>query len=171
MSDLLSKLKLGTNNTKLINWPGTETKVLLRILSQQDFQTASIDTERIFKAYKSDLNLMNGTTYAEEENTQILFLALRDPANVSEPIAPSITEFRKSLSTNEKRLLFEEYASFDAECNPSPGNLSDEEFDRLVVSLKKKPEETLTSLLSLSIAKKLLLILAKAPMNLPADNS
>jgi hypothetical protein len=171
MSNFLQKLKLGTNNVKMIDWPGTDTKVTLRILSQQQLQEALFDSERLFKVSKIETNLMTAQAYQEEESTQILYRSLRDPINLDEPIAPNITEFRKALTVNEKKILIDEYRSFDAECNPSPDNLSEEDFDRLVADLKKKPEETVSNILSLSIAKRLLLITASAPMRLPKVNS
>jgi hypothetical protein len=171
MSDLLQKLKLGTSNVKMINWPGTETQIAMRILSQQQLQEAAFDTERLFKSSKIDTNLMTAQVYQEEETTQILYRSLRDPANMEEPIAPTITDFRKALTVNEKKAIIDEYSEFDAECNPSPGNLSSEEFDRLTQDLKKKPEETISSITSLSIAKRLLLIMASPAMILPSVNS
>ena len=171
MSDLLQKLKLGTSNVKLINWPGTETQIALRILSQAQLQEASFDTERVFKNAKIETNLMTAQIYQEEETNQILYRALRDPANLEEPIAPTIAEFKKALTVNEKKILIEEYSGFDSECNPSPGNLSSEEFDRLTQELKKKPEATLQNITSLPIAKKLLLFMASPAVILPTVSS
>ncbi len=44
----LDKIKSGVDNRREITWPGTENKVLLRILSRQQLQTATFDAERRF---------------------------------------------------------------------------------------------------------------------------
>ena len=167
MSDLLAKLKLGTDNNKLIDFPGTTTKVVLRILSQADLQSATFATERLFKQEKIDVNIVTGNEWDNEKATQILYMALRDPENMDEPIAKSISEFRRALSKETKDALIDEYLAFEKDCSPSPGNLSDEEFDRVVTEVKKKPEAILGKSFSTSMLKKLITFLASPPVNLP----
>jgi len=168
MSDLLQKIKLGGNNFKLIKWPGTDVDVALHVLSEHELQESLFETENIFKA-AGILNphMMNANGYTGEEHTQILFRALRDPSHREEPIAKNITEFRKALTASVKIALLEEYAAFDSEMNPSPSNLSSDEFDRLVTSLKKKPEQTLENISSMSLLKKLMLTMVSDPTILP----
>jgi hypothetical protein len=167
MSDLLQRLKLGSDNVKLIDWPGTDKKVALKILSQQDTQLAAFDTERIFKSNKIEISMVTAEEYESEKSTQILYRALRDPEKLSEAIAGTITEFRSLLSREEKKLLIDQYLAFESECSPSPDNLSNEEFDRLVESVKKKVEQTLGSVSNIGTLKRLITTLVSQLSSLP----
>jgi hypothetical protein len=156
MSDLLSKIKAGTDNVKLLDWPGSSQKVALRILSQRDFQDAIFSTERHFKAEKIEVNMVTAEEYDSEKATQILYRALRDPEHLTEPICPTVTAFRQTLTREEKAIILQEYVAFESECSPAPQNLSDEEFDKVFEDLKKNATTTLGSVTSLSLAKKLI---------------
>jgi valyl-tRNA synthetase len=156
VSDLLQQLKLGTDNVKLVKFPGTDKEVALRIISQRDHQDAAFSTERLFKQEKIDVNMITAEEYESEKATQLLYRALRDPQKLEEPIAPNITEFRKLLTREEKKLLIDEYLGFESECSPSPENMSDEEFDKVLTALKKNSVETIGNITSMSMLKKLL---------------
>ena len=170
MSGLLDKLKLGTSNIKLVKWPGSDVQVTLRILSQQDVQEAHFATERLFKSNKIEISMVTADEYTSEKSTQILFRCIRNPENLETPICNTIEEFRRSITRAERDVLIEEYLGFEAECSPSPDNLSNDEFDKVLSDLKKKPAETLGNITSISTLKKLLLIMASPPVNLPRDN-
>jgi len=167
MSDLLAKLKLGAKNVKLLSWPGTEVKVVLRVLNQQDFQEAAFAAERLFKSEKIETNLMTADEYENEKALQILFRALRDPQDQDKPIANTITEFRRAITREEKKILIDEYLGFESECSPAPDNLSNDEFDKVLSDVKKKPQETISGITSMSMLKKLLLIMVSPPVSLP----
>jgi hypothetical protein len=170
MSDLLQKLKLGTDHTKLIDFPGTTQKVVIRILSTADLQMATFNTERLFKAEKIDINIVSANDYDDERATQMLYMALRDPENQDEPIARTITEFRRSITKEIKSALVDEYLTFEKDVSPTPDNLSSEELDRTIAEVKKKPETILTSAISTAMLKKLIIILASPPTNLQTGN-
>ena len=168
MSDLLSIFKAGTENHKLIKWPGTEHPVAIKILTQKDLQDAAFSTERMFKSEKIEVGLLTAEEYEVEKSIQILFRCLRDPKNLEEPVAPSIAEFRKALTREERRLLTDEYLGFESECSPQPGNLSKDDFDRLVVDLKKNPSAILSNITDIGTLKRLVLFMASPPVKLPA---
>lgn len=162
----LEKLLLGTENVRPIRWPGTDVTVSLRVLNQQDLQEASFATERLFQAQKLPYNTWLFDTYQGEQETQILYRALREP-ETNQPLFPNISEFRKALTYETKKILIEEYLAHNKECSPSPDGLSDSEFDRLTEDLKKKPAETVGALTNLSTVKRLLLFTVCPPVNLP----
>jgi phage FluMu protein gp41 len=170
MSDLLNQLKLGTDNVKIIKFPGSSKDVALRIISQRDYQDAAFATERLFKSEKIEVSMVTAEEYEVEKAIQLLYRALRDPQNLDEPISPSITEFRKLLTREELRLLKDEYLGFESECSPSPENLSAEEFDKVFVALKKNSVETIGSITNMSTLKKLLLTMVDQLSNLPTDS-
>ena len=170
MTWILERLKLGTNNTKLVKWPGSDLAIIVRILSQQDIQEAIFATERLFKSSKIETNLMTADEFDNEKQTQVLFRAIRDPEDMEKPICQTVEEFRRSLTREEKELLIAEYNGFESECSPSPDNLTNDEFDKVMSDLKKKPAETLGNITSISTLKKLLLIMASPPKKLPRGN-
>ena len=170
MSNLLEILKAGSKNIKLVDYPGSTTKVALKILSQQDQQAATFATERHFKSEKIEVNLVTADEYEQEKATQILYRAIRDPQNLDEPIASTVTEFRKMLDRNEKKILIDDYLAFEAECNPSPENLSSEEFDKIFTDVKKNCVATVSNISSIHTLRKLLIIMASRPAILPTVN-
>lgn len=162
MATLFDKLKAGTRNERAVSWPGTEHQVLLRVLSNQDTLDAAIATDRFFKDADTAVAFQNIGVYEAERDTQELYRACLDPES-KKPFAPSIADFRRLLSIGTRRALIEEYNRLDEECNPRPLQMPDGEFDALVESLKKKPEETLGKISSSAILKKLCLFLASQP--------
>jgi hypothetical protein len=153
-SSLLSRIKLGTANTRLVKWPGTDQLVTLRILSLQERQEAAFATERHFKTSGVDVNLATASTYEEEQATQTLYRALRDPA-VNAPVAKTISEFRAAVTREEKGALIDEYLAFERDCAPSPENLTADEFDKFLTEVKKNAAEMLSASYSTSMLKKL----------------
>lgn len=170
MSSLIEKLKLGTDNTKLIKWPGSDTQVALRIISEQARMEASFATERLFKSEKIENNLMTADQYDTEKVIQILFRALRCPDDLDKPVFPSITEFRKALTREDMRLLIAEYTGFENECSPSPENLSDEDFDKIFREVKKNAATTTSNIGSMSTLRRLIITLVDQPVSSLKDN-
>ena len=171
MSDLLSIFKAGQDNVKIIKWPGTQHDVAIRVLTQRDLQEAAFSTERMFKAEKIEVGILTAEEYEVEKSLQILFRCLRDPKSLEDPVAPSIAEFRKALTREERRLLTDEYLAFESECSPAIDGLSKEDFDRLLQDLKKNPAAILSTITSIGMLKKLLLFMASPPVLLPVDKS
>jgi hypothetical protein len=171
MSDLLSRLKLGSDNIKLVDFPNINNqKIALRILSQKEIQEASFATERHFKSEKIELNMVTASDYDTEKSVQMLFRALRDPEKLQESISATITEFRSLLTRQEISALADEYLAFESECSPSLDTLSGDEFDKLVSDLKKKPEQTIGNITSLQMLRRLLLTMVKQPVKSLTDN-
>lgn len=157
---LLTKLKKGSLNTKLIKWPGTEEDIRIRILNEQDFMEASQATDAIFDATGRRVAAQNVEDYESEKLTQQLFRAIEDPVT-AKPLTASITEFRKLLSSEVKAILVDEFRQFQDECNPDPLKMTEEEFDILYNNVKKNSEKTVGNISSIFIARKLLLIMAQ----------
>jgi phage FluMu protein gp41 len=170
MSDLLQRLKLGTDNVKLIDWPGSETKVALRILSQQDLQDAAFSAERLFKTQKIETNLMTANDYEQEKVVQILYRALRDPEKLSEPIVSSISAFRSMVTSKEIDILSGHYVAFETECSPSPDKLSSDEFDKLLSEVKKTPDSAIGTITNIYTLRKLITSLVNQLSSSPTDS-
>jgi hypothetical protein len=161
MPSILEQLKAGANNFKLVNYPGTDQKIAIKILSQREMQESLFAAERLFKNEKIEINMLTAPAYQAEQATQILYRALRNPEKLDEALAPNITAFRQLLVKNEKDILVEEYEAFEKECDPKPNNMTEEEFDKLFQDLKKNAETTLSNIIDIHTLKKLMLSMVK----------
>jgi hypothetical protein len=174
-NDLLKTIKAGTDNVKLLDWPGTDKKIALRILSINELQSASFATERFFSGEKISTNMAQGSVamvdeYESERVTQVLYKALRDPEHLDQPVAANITEFRSLLTSAERELLGKEYMAFERETSPSPENLTNEELEQVYQDIKKNAQQTIMNVSSISTARKLLTCLVKQLTNLQKDS-
>jgi len=154
---LLEKLKAGTKNEKRVKFPGTETEVDIRLLSDSDLQAAHFAAERLFR--KEDIGYHVGTVdaYESEKTTQILFRALEDP-ETGKPVAANIDAMRKLITRDEKDFLVGEYAALEAECSPAVE--SEAELAALVEDVKKNPDSA-GSVSSISMLRRLSTSLAR----------
>lgn len=157
---ILQQLRAGAENRKTIMFPGTKIPVDIKIITDAEEQSAEFAAESIFKTAKLDIAFHNVDAFALEQTTQKLYRALRVPGT-DDPIEPTITEFKQYLSRIERDLLVDDMNAFYEEWNPSPRTIPAEEFDALVESLKKKPQQTILSVSSFATLKLLAIYLAK----------
>ena len=167
--DILEKLKAGSRNVKNIMWPGTDTAIAIRVLTEQDYHDASLAVDRIYRDAEVRISMENISDYEAEKNVQLLFRAIVDPDS-NQPICKSIIEFRKLLTKDIRNYLITELTAFEKECSPNLETMSDSEFSSLLIQVKKNAETTITSDLSLSTLKKLVVTLAEQLANLQVVN-
>jgi glycosylphosphatidylinositol transamidase (GPIT) subunit GPI8 len=175
MDSLIKRIKAGSDNIKLLDYPGTDTKVGLRVLSVNELQSAVIDTDRFFGDKKISVSIQTGSIamvdeFEAERITQILYRALRDPEDLSKPIASNITEFRSNISNLERDALGKEYVAFEKECSPAPENSTNEELEAMYQDIKKNYQQAIGNVSSISTAKKLMLCLVRQLENLQKDS-
>ena len=115
---LLKELKDGKKPSKVIQFPGTEQAIVLRLLSNGQIQQALFATEKYFKKKEIELTLNTSEAYGDENTTQMLALALRDPEDPSKPFAEGADELRGLLTTAEKDILVQQYNNFEKETSP-----------------------------------------------------
>lgn len=165
MANLLQKIKAGRKNYVDVQLPGVDdATVRINILTGQDTLDSSMAADAIFKAAEINVSMANIKAYEEEKVTQCLYRSCRDLDG--NPLAPTISDFRRLLTTPIKDYLTERYNALDAECNPSPDNMPDAEFDALVENVKKNPLEALSNVSNMSTLKRLALFLASPPSSL-----
>ena len=97
MSDLLEKLKLGSQNSKLVDWPGTKEKVRMRIANEYDMSLATVEADRFFK--ERTIGTPNLQAYLSYKTAYRLYLMLTDPVT-DKPITPTFNEFYPVLTEN-----------------------------------------------------------------------
>ena len=175
MDSFLKTLKAGTENHKLIEWPGLSgNNVAIRVLSVNELQQAVIDTERFFQNAKITVSMHGSLAMVDEFEaeriTQILYRAIRDPEHLDQPIAANITEFRSNISNQERDALGKEYMAFEKECSPAPENSTNEELEAMYQDIKKNYQQAIGNVSSISTAKKLMLCLVKQLESLQKDN-
>jgi len=169
MNDVLSRIKAGLKNHKIVSFPGTDVQVRLNLLSEADTLDAIAASDQMFKAKNIEVKFHTVNAFENEKAVQMLYRSLRDADNVN-PLTPTITEFRKLVTSELRSALIEEYNSLSEECSPSPFNLPADEFDRLVESVKKNPRETIGNISSLLTLRKLAHYLAEELVNLQTAN-
>lgn len=157
---LLAKLKAGKENRKCVNFPGTETQIALHVLSEAQEQEAEFAATSLFQSSSIVIGHHNIDAYQSENTLQKLFLSCRNP-DTGDRIAENIAEFKKHLTTAERDLLVEAYNDLVQECNPSPQTMPQDDFDALVDEVKKKPQQTIGSISSISTLKRLALCMAE----------
>jgi hypothetical protein len=159
----LAALKAGTNNRKTVKFPGTDQDVVMRVLSNAEVQEAEFGTEKHFRQQGIQYYEATVEAYEKEKTVRMLHSALRDPEDETKTFAASVAELRAMTTQAEKDALVMELNDFMAECSPDMEALSEEEFGEIVEMVKKRPEETVSSLSSMSLLRRLAISLASRP--------
>ncbi len=161
MSDsFLDMLRAGTKACKTITWPGTDIKVELRVANDQDRFEASLAADRIFSGAGIDIKMQNIDAYEAEKATQLLWRVLQKPG-CEERVAHDIADFRRLLRDGVREKIAAEHTAWQQECSPDPYEMSDDEFESLLLSVKKNAEKTLSSVTNIFVLRKLSAIMAK----------
>lgn len=153
MSDLLEKLKLGSNNTKLIDWPGTNEKVRMRIANEYDTSLATVEADRYFK--ERTIGTPNLQAYLNYKTAYRLYLMLTDPAT-GKPITPTFNEFYPLLTEDIQDDLETERIVFQDECSPDPELLTENQIEAQLKELKKNFDPVIQAIGNINIERQLL---------------
>lgn len=166
---LLEKLKAGKKNVKLVDFPGTDEKIAITVLTEAEIQAAAMETERLFKKAGLDLSAGTADAYQAEQNTQLLFRALVEPEpgadGTRRPRFSTADELRSLVTRLAKDALTDEYNAWEQECGPDPMTLGEQELDALFEAVKKNPLHG--SALSISTLRRLVIYLASRPSTSP----
>ncbi len=160
----LEKIRAGIRNHQLVAWPGTSTKVKMRVLSRGELQEAVFAAENWFRTSEIPVTVQLVEEFEAEKTTQILFRALSS-AEDDQPLCPDIDAFRGAVPRSEQSALAELYDILEEECSPNPDRMPDKQFGEFVETLKKKPEEMIGSVRSIAFARRLLRSLVSPPIN------
>lgn len=162
MSNLLEKIKAGVKNDKLINFPGLDVEVKIKVPTCQDSSDARLAADKIYEGFS--IGVHNADDYDFEKTVQLLYRCIIDP-ETNKPLFRNITEFRHSLTPEIIDYFDSELFSFQQDVSPNPNNMSDEEFDTLLERVKKNVKEELGNISSLHTAKRLIVTLANQRKN------
>jgi hypothetical protein len=81
--------------------------------------------------------------YYDEVATQILYRAMREPADTAKRLASDAKDLRDAMSADERSALFDAYSDFRASIDPAPETLSPALLEAMVEAVKKKDKEAL----------------------------
>ncbi len=159
-ASLLEKLKAGARNLRVIDFPGSDRKVGLRVLTNAESQAAFFAAAEHFEKRGVEIGADTIEAFEDEHTVQQLALALRDPDDPDTAFAKNADQLRALITRDEKSALVDEYTAFEQEVSPRAENLSEQELDELLDRLKKKPETlsilntfTLRRLLAYSVGR------------------
>ena len=168
MSDLLEKLKLGSQNSKLVDWPGTNEKVRMRIANEYDMSLATVEADRFFK--ERIIGTPNLQAYLDYKKAYRLYLMLSDPAT-DKPITPTFNEFYPLLTQDIQDDLEIQSNAFQDECSPDPDLLTPDQLKSQYQEVKKKGYMQVISLIgNINIERQLGNFMASLLLDLQGDS-
>jgi len=153
--DLLDKIKAGSGFKKRFKWPGTDIDISIRVLNEGDYLKSTQETDEIFN---KSVGLANVEEYQAEKSTQLLFRSCVDP-DTGKQIFGNITEFREVLTPEIKQELDKYLDEVHSEIAPKSKELDEKEVDAFYQDIKKNCQETLSSISSIPMLKRLITIL------------
>lgn len=159
MSFVLDRIKAGTRNSKAITWPGTETPINLRVLSNQETQAAMFAAVGHFNRAEVPADRSHTIEdYEQEKTIQQLYRALSsaDPDDAGKPITKNIDTFRALVNREEVNALVEHYREWERECSPNPEHMDADAFEEFLETLKKKPDAIIGLVSNIALARRLL---------------
>ena len=168
-STLLERLKAGTKNYRETKWPGTNETILIGVLTEEDQLKVTLATDEIWRSAGLRVDHSNVDAYEAEKNNQLLFRVIKDPETKG-PIDSSITEFRQLLSEGVRAILLDEVFAYQCDVNPSPYNMTDEQFDSLYMAVKKNAKATVGNISNIACARKLIVTMAAEHQNSQTDS-
>lgn len=156
-----------TNVKKIIELPGCDEKITIRIPTDKDYLKASIATEETFKNNKIEMH--NIEAYEAEKDAQLLYNIVTDDEN--KKLFSDIGTFRSILIPGIKDFLLDELVILENENSPDPYEMNSDEVKVFAENLKKKSTKTLSGLTSISLARSVIKSLASQVSSLQELNS
>jgi len=164
-SELLERMRSGTDNRREFDWPGKPgVRVAVRLLSAEETRKARFENQQEFDAAKVDVSIHNLTDYRAQEAAHGLWKALIDPAT-GLPLFSSVEKLRSFVSDDELSFLSKEYNALCDFCDPCATATSEEDHEALLGMLKKTPDLIPGKVSDLRLAWKLLRISVSQPIS------
>ncbi len=162
-SSLLQRLKQNLP-TKRLRWPDSEEEIVLHVATSQIWQTATVKASEIFKDVQ--IGYHNMDDFAQEKLVQALHLCVKDG---NDKTFCSITEFKTLVTPEILVWLDDQHAILEEDYSPNIDNMSNDQFDKLISDVKKKPEETLQGVSSIYTLRRVCLYLVNLLMKSQTD--
>lgn len=158
--DLLEKLKAGRDALATVTVNGVE--IGLRILTEQDYQTAALAADALLRQHDTELSLATSEAFEAEKSIQLIALMVTDP-KTRKPVFADADAARATLTRSDKEIISEAYLEHERMFSPSGRTLTDEEFGALIEEVKKNPATPRLNALSGDMLRRLITSLASQP--------
>jgi hypothetical protein len=165
---LLTDLKAGTSAFNIVNFPGTETKIKVCLLSVLDVQEANIEAEKWMKSNEQDVTPSSIYYMEQEKSTRILYRSLRTEDGGA--IANDLKEFRSNMTLTDLDYFTQIYNELENKHTLNPFEMDQKTFDTLVIDVKKNAKMTIGNISDMSTLKRLCLTLASRQTRSRTDN-
>lgn len=99
---------------KIVQWPGKDRTVGIKILSCHDFQQADFETQKYFKNQKIDLTIFNNDEYEMEKDLRVLVRFLVEDED-GEQVFKKPSEARKDLTLQERGYFNDHYNKWSSD--------------------------------------------------------
>lgn len=144
---ILHKIKNGKKNHKEVNFPGTEEKVAIVILSSDTTMNCKIKADDFVAKHKIEDDMYKDTVLQQH----LAYEFLRDCSNLQNQLATSFDDFIQNIDNVELTYFIFEYNNFIQENSPFLNAVNEEQFELLKKTLVKMTLKDLSgeSLLSL----------------------
>lgn len=129
---ILQKIRNGKKNHKIVNFPGTEEKVAMVILSSNVTTDCMLKTEK----YSQEKNITDPIYKDIVLQQYLVYEFLRDKDNLDIKVSDSIDDVRE-LDVSELAYLVTEYNQLSTENSPFLSAVSAEEFELLKKTLQE----------------------------------
>ncbi|RJF96914.1 hypothetical protein D3870_21335 [Noviherbaspirillum cavernae] len=134
--DLITKLKAGRDAIGTVEINGVP--LGLRILTDQDYQTACLAADALLIKHDTELSLSNSEVFEAEKSLQLIALAVVDPATKA-MVFPNADAARATLTRDDKKLITEKYLEHERRFSPSARTMDDAALMKLIEEVKKIP--------------------------------
>jgi hypothetical protein len=135
---LIERLRKGTDHSKELHWPGSDERIVMRVLSCTELQEAQSAATVRWDELKLELNLYTSDDYYSELTTQLLARSMRTLEDTEVRLFPDASELRSLITPDERSLLASEYIEIQQYANPDVSDLNPQTLELIRQAVKKK---------------------------------
>jgi hypothetical protein len=152
---MLERLRKGTDNERICQWPGTEDKesrfrlVPLTCAELQDAYAAAV---KRWTELELKVDLYTADDFNSEVHVQIIARSMRTMDDRLLTLFVSGEELRDKITADERHEIVTEYLALVQESDPDPAAMSPEVIEQIDELVKKKDAATLSGFSSLILS-------------------
>lgn len=138
---MLERLRKGTENERICQWPGTEDedgKFRLVPLTCTELQDAYAAAFARFEELKLPMNLWTADDFNSEVNHQVIARAMRTMDDRDARMFGDANELRDLISPDERTAITTEYLRVMGEADPDPADMNPDTLAKIEDLVKKK---------------------------------
>ncbi len=183
-SDLWAQITAMPRAHKIVKSPlklpdGSEAEMIMQVLTQEEAQLCTIETERFTRKMLKDSNTAMPKSDEKSEGynnlyetrcaAEILFKACRQIKDINKPFFPGVNELSKKLTTDQIGCLMNQYLIIQQELGPIVSEMEQYEFDAWIEKLATGGSAHFLGLLTLGARNQLTMYMASQLHSLRTD--